>query len=308
MLAAGGCLAWVIPGASAADAGPTAADQGALGPAGAVLRVDSLTRVEGAVRLSATLANRGTTPLDVEDALRGYFTRSGCVSIDLLDPMTGKRGAPVGAGAPDGGLAGACPGSKLPTILADGAAFTFVVDINDPGGTSLDVLPARTGAIARVAVTGAPGALGSGLTTVAPRSERLSTRVKKQAARVSKGSTTRIDLETDVLFAVDSAELSPKAGRSLAAAAELLESQPGRRLGVYGHTDATASDAYNLTLSRKRAAAVQAALAARLGAGWTYSVKGYGESRPLVPEQGASGAPDPAAQALNRRVEIQTLR
>ena len=179
--------------------------------------------------------------------------------------------------------------------------------MNDRGGTSLDVLPARTGAIARVAVTGAPAVPGSGLTTVAGRSERLITRVQKQAARLSQGSATRIDLETDVLFAVDSAVLSPKAGRSLAAAVELLNGQPSRRLGVYGHTDSTASDAYNLSLSRERAAAVQAALATGLGAGWTYSVKEYGESRPLVPEQGASGAPDPAARALNRRVEIQVL-
>ncbi len=145
------------------------------------------------------------------------------------------------------------------------------------------------------------------LLALAPRSERLSTRVEQEATRVSTGARTSIDLETDVLFAVSSATLSPKAGRSLDSVTRLLKGQPGRRLGVHGHTDSTASDACNLTLSQQRASAVEAALASRLGAGWTSTVQGYGESRPLVPEQTSSGALDPGARALNRRVEIRIL-
>ena len=130
---AGTGLGAVLPMASAA--GVRSVDGGALGPAGTVLVVDSLARVEGAVRVTATLANRGIAPLTVSDAVRSYATHEGCVGIDLLDPATGKRGVPVAS------LAGTCRASKLPLTLASGEALTFVVDVTDPAAATATARP-----------------------------------------------------------------------------------------------------------------------------------------------------------------------
>jgi outer membrane protein OmpA-like peptidoglycan-associated protein len=116
-----------------------------------------------------------------------------------------------------------------------------------------------------------------------------------------------IDLDTDVLFAFNSANLSAKARGTLQAAATALQHQPKRRLGIYGHTDSKGQPAYNLTLSLQRATAVQNALAPLLGAGWTFDVKGFGETRPVAPETTSTGQDYPDGRALNRRVELTLL-
>jgi outer membrane protein OmpA-like peptidoglycan-associated protein len=69
-------------------------------------------------------------------------------------------------------------------------------------------------------------------------------------------------------------------------------------ISVNGHTDDVGTDAYNQTLSRRRAEAVRDYLVkAGLPAG-ILSVTGHGKSLPLVP--GSSEA----ARAKNRRVEL----
>jgi outer membrane protein OmpA-like peptidoglycan-associated protein len=287
----------VAPTSSQPSGGPASA----LASSGAVLQVVSLTRTDGVVRVVATLANYGPHSVPPAKLLRTFGSDAPCLAIDLVDPTTGKVGHPVGLQTGD------CRASDLPGSLPAGQQITFAVDVNDPGGVVLDVAPALTGAVHGVPVAGGPSSSTEGVTTLRPRQQAMSTRVKKQAARIRQGAGLSVDLETDVLFAVDSASLSPKAARSLDVAVQTLTSQPGRRIGVYGHTDSTASGDYNFSLSQRRAAAVQKALASRLGAGWTFDVRGYGETRPLVPELTRSGAPDPAARALNRRVEIRVL-
>jgi outer membrane protein OmpA-like peptidoglycan-associated protein len=292
---------------SAAAVAPTsgnpagAAGSAALAPSGAILRVVSLTRTDGVVQVVATLANYGQRSVQPAKLLRTFGSDAPCLAIDLVDPTTGKVGHPIGLQTGD------CRASELPGSLPVGQQITFAVDVADPGGAVLDVAPGLAGAVHGVPVAGDPASSTVGVTTLRPRLQAMSTRVKKQAARLRQGAELSVDLETDVLFAVDSAALSPKAARSLDLAAQTLKSQAGRRLGVYGHTDSTASGDYNLSLSQRRADAVQEALASRLGPGWTFDVKGYGETRPLVPELTRSGMPDPTARALNRRVEIRVL-
>jgi len=108
-----------------------------------------------------------------------------------------------------------------------------------------------------------------------------------------------ISLATDVLFRLDSAELTPGAGKSIAAAvADLRAAGPGP-LTVTGHTDSTGSTAHNQTLSQQRARAVAGALRRSLPDGeWPTTVAAEGESKPAVPNDSA------AHRALNRRVAI----
>jgi outer membrane protein OmpA-like peptidoglycan-associated protein len=288
----------LVPGAAAA---PDPRADGVLGLAGSVLTVESLQRVDGAVRVTATLGARGPESVQTAKALRSYTTRGTCIALDLVDPATGRRGTPVGSASGD------CRASVLPASVPAGQQVRFVTDVSDPGGSVLDVLPAVGGAVHAVPVSGATTTAAADVRTLRPRRVPLSVRIERRAARITRGARTSVDLDTDVLFAVDSARLTGRAARTLDAAVSVLRGQPARRLGVYGHTDSTGTSAHNRTLSRQRAQAVRAALASRLGAGWTFTVQGFGETRPLVPEITSSGAPDPAARRLNRRVEIAVL-
>ena len=115
----------------------------------------------------------------------------------------------------------------------------------------------------------------------------------------------RVTLAADVLFAFDSASLSPR-GRSRvrAAAAEIRRRDP-RTVVVEGHTDDKGGEAYNLTLSRRRAQAVRRALRDELGRrGPALRAVGRGEAEPEVRNTTSSGADDPRGRARNRRVEV----
>ncbi|KCV81959.1 OmpA-like protein [Actibacterium atlanticum] len=69
---------------------------------------------------------------------------------------------------------------------------------------------------------------------------------------------------------------------------------------IVGHTDARASDSYNMALSQRRANSV-ASVARSVGARIA-DVRGYGERQPVASNKTASG------MARNRRVEIICLR
>ena len=106
-------------------------------------------------------------------------------------------------------------------------------------------------------------------------------------------------VSADVLFASDSATLSPKADAALRSAAQDLAAYDGGTLTVVGHTDDVDTDTYNLALSRKRAQAVARRLADLVDLGaFEVEVEGKGEQEPV-----ATGRSDRARQ-LNRRVEL----
>ncbi len=111
---------------------------------------------------------------------------------------------------------------------------------------------------------------------------------------------------TDVLFAFDSAELSPRADRVLADLASDLSaalSEHGRgvrTLTVVGHTDTIGTQVYNQALSERRAEVVAAALGRALGGQVRLVARGRGEDEPVADEQEGG----PSAAARNRRVEI----
>jgi outer membrane protein OmpA-like peptidoglycan-associated protein len=72
----------------------------------------------------------------------------------------------------------------------------------------------------------------------------------------------------------------------------------GLKIGVYGHTDNSGSDALNITLSEKRAGAVKAYL---LRKGLTVNrveAKGFGSTKPIADNNSEAG------KRKNRRVEI----
>jgi len=113
-----------------------------------------------------------------------------------------------------------------------------------------------------------------------------------------------IELPADVLFDFDKAEIRPDGVPILEKLARLIKQSSGV-VQVNGHTDAMGSDAYNLDLSRRRAAAVVAWLMSAGGvpAGRLRGA-GLGESRPVAPNTNRDGSDNPAGRQLNRRVEV----
>ena len=108
-----------------------------------------------------------------------------------------------------------------------------------------------------------------------------------------------VALASDVLFATDSATLSPEAQAVLVRAAADVKAAGGAgTLQIIGYTDNTGSTEHNVDLSRRRAAAVAAALKPLLGAGVQLPTSGKGEAEPVAPNTTVEG------RALNRRVSV----
>lgn len=101
-----------------------------------------------------------------------------------------------------------------------------------------------------------------------------------------------------VFFDWDASTLTPEATRILTEAAAYVQSSGSVRIEATGHADKSGSAVYNMGLSERRAAAVEAKLVA-LGIGSDeIGTVAKGETDPLVPT--ADGVREPQ----NRRVEI----
>lgn len=114
-----------------------------------------------------------------------------------------------------------------------------------------------------------------------------------------------LSLSTETLFAFDSATLRPEASSMLDDAARQLKAATPGHVRVSGHSDRIGDDAYNLALSRARAAAVRDYLMAHGVPADVIEAEGHGEQHPVAHCHDASdrGALI-ACLAPNRRVEI----
>ena len=104
-----------------------------------------------------------------------------------------------------------------------------------------------------------------------------------------------------ILFDLDKATLQLESSKQLQHMVTLLKDNPDLMLEVQGHTDDQGSDDYNLNLSQRRAETVVAYLGL-FGIDTSRLVpKGYGESKPVIPNTTEEG------RAKNRRVELVKL-
>jgi len=130
--------------------------------------------------------------------------------------------------------------------------------------------------------------------------ERYTRALDDSTSTLADNQKVTVTLASDVTFASDSADLAPAADAQLKTVAGQLAQYPdGGTLTIVGHTDDVQDDAYNQTLSEKRANAVKTRLAqlTKLDK-WQTSVSGKGESEPKVNDTSDE------ARAANRRVEI----
>lgn len=106
----------------------------------------------------------------------------------------------------------------------------------------------------------------------------------------------------EVLFAFDSAKLTPAAMDTLDSVVGKLSGADVVAIKVDGHTDSTGTDAYNQGLSERRAASVVDYLISKGVSADKLSSEGFGESKPVADNGTKEG------RAQNRRVEIYVDR
>lgn len=109
-----------------------------------------------------------------------------------------------------------------------------------------------------------------------------------------------VRVELDVKFDFDKAQVKPESYGDIKNLADFMSQYPQTTTVVEGHTDSVGSDAYNQTLSERRANAVRDVLVNQYGVGGDrVNAAGYGESRPVADNASADG------RAVNRRVEAE---
>nr|WP_244900546.1 OmpA family protein [Streptomyces nanshensis] len=113
---------------------------------------------------------------------------------------------------------------------------------------------------------------------------------------------TKFTLQTEVLFPRDSAKLDDSAQSRIAEVADEVKKQRATEINVFGFTDDLGSYEHGKTLSKKRADAVQQALAEELNSTVTFNVRGYSEDYPIADNKTEAG------RKKNRRVEVSFPR
>ena len=187
----------------------------------------------------------------------------GCSSLNNT-----QRGALIGAGA--GGALGAVVG-------------------NAAGSTA-------KGAIIGAAVGGAAGAIiGSRMNDRAETLER-----ELDDATIERvGEGILVTFDSGILFGFDSSSLQATARNNLSDLARVLaEDSDDYELPLAGHTDDSGAEAYNQSLSERRASAASDFLTTQGIPGAQINIQGLGEMEPVASNETTAG------QEANRRVEV----
>ena len=115
------------------------------------------------------------------------------------------------------------------------------------------------------------------------------------------GQAILVNLPSGVTFDTDSTVIKPAFRDTLDTVAVSMNKYPNSLIDVYGHTDATGSDAYNQTLSENRAHVVADYLTSRGVNPARIRSTGFGKTQPVASNDTIEG------RAANRRVEIKIV-
>jgi len=112
----------------------------------------------------------------------------------------------------------------------------------------------------------------------------------------------------NVLYEFGKATLTENSKTVLDNLFQILTENPSFIIELSAHTDAIGTDANNLKLSQARAESCVNYLISKGIAKDRLVPKGYGESKPKVPNTTEDGKDDPAGRAINRRTEFKVLK
>jgi outer membrane protein OmpA-like peptidoglycan-associated protein len=128
---------------------------------------------------------------------------------------------------------------------------------------------------------------------------RLRAELERTGVSVTRvGDNITLNMPGNITFATDSAGLNAQFFEVLDSVSLVLNEFEQTVIEVAGHTDSTGSEAYNLDLSNRRAAAVGQYLRSRDVLGDRIIEIGLGESLPVADNSTAEG------RQYNRRVEL----
>lgn len=124
--------------------------------------------------------------------------------------------------------------------------------------------------------------------------------LKAQIAALNAKETERGLVVTlgDLLFETDRSDLKGGAASNLSSLVAFLNRYPDRTVFIEGHTDSVGTEAYNFSLSQRRAQSVRSYLMSQGIAGSRMSASGKGEGAPVASNGNATG------RQMNRRVEV----
>ena len=229
---------------------------------------------------------------------------TGASLVKLLDTGSGRVWSAIDG---SGLFLELAPGEDMTSYLSFGKVDTDTVTVMVPmaGFTTVSVLDANDAKKAKIDLSIAQAALKQSSHDVPELAdpvaiERYTRALDDSTSTQAGGKDITVTLASDVTFASDSADLAPGAEAQLKTVAGQLAQYPdGGTLTIVGHTDDVQDDAYNQTLSEKRANAVKTRLdqLTKLDK-WKTSVSGKGESQPKIKDT------TDQARAANRRVEI----
>lgn len=196
------------------------------------------------------------------------FVLGGCANMTETQKGTAK-GAAIGAGA--GAVVGAVAGK------GKGAAIGAVVG-------------AGVGAVA--------GNVWTKRQEEQKREMEEATAGTGVAVTQTPDNQLKLDIPSDISFAVGRADIQSNFRTILDTFATSLVKNPNSNVTVVGHTDSTGSDAVNNPLSLNRAASVRDYLSSRGVVAGRVTIDGRGSREPIAANDTA------ANKAKNRRVEI----
>jgi outer membrane protein OmpA-like peptidoglycan-associated protein len=196
------------------------------------------------------------------------FTLGGCANMTETQKGTAK-GAGIGAGV--GAVVGAIAGNTRGAVI--GAAVGAAA-----GGVAGNVWTKRQEEQKRQMEE---ATAGTGVAVTQTADNRL-----------------KLDIPSDISFAVGRADVQSNFRAILDTFANGLVTNPNSNVTIIGHTDSTGSDAVNNPLSLNRAASVRDYLTSKRVASNRITIDGRGSREPLVANDTA------ANKAKNRRVEI----
>lgn len=205
-------------------------------------------------------------------------------SVALVVSVTALMSSCAGQNTRRGAAAGAVLGGVTGAIIAQRT---------DGDATRGAIIGAATGGVVGAAV-------GAAMDRQARELQESLEQAEVVAVKDSTGTTVGVQIvfSSAILFDVNRADLRPGVMASLDTLAASLERYPETVLVVVGHTDSDGTEAYNQTLSERRAEAVASHLRQRGVAGERMRALGMGESAPIAPND------TPANKQRNRRVEI----
>ena len=216
--------------------------------------------------------NTGSRKLILALTVAAVFA-TGC---ETLDPYTREEQT---SKATKGALIGAAAGAVVGLISGD------------------DAVERRQHALIGAGI----GALAGGAAGAYMDRQEAELRAELEGTGVSVtriGDNITLNMPGNITFATDSSDLSPAFFDVLNSVGKVLQEYNKTVVEVAGHTDSTGSDAYNQSLSERRASSVATYLRGRGVIADRMITVGMGESRPIADNGTAQG------RQANRRVEI----